>query len=249
MGPQEILDFLRDYKVPHELIAKAIGRDRTAATKMLRGVRSIKATEVEPLSRLVSEYRESEAFKRATAADIQRSQRIIDRGADEYFREMLLAGLVPGQLPIRDPVQAGAWLEVNVLDQREPTMYPASLDPRFPDARQWLSPVRGDSMNALTKNGLPAGILDGDLVHIVDAIDINYRPAAGDVVEVERSRFDGAVRELTLKQIEITASGEILLCPRSTNPLFRDPIPYKEDAAASEVRIRGRMVQVIRPFI
>ena len=112
-------------------------------------------------------------------------------------------------------------------------------------------------MNALTKNGLPAGILDGDFAHVVDAIDIEYRPETGDVVEVERVRFDGREREVTLKQVEVirpstrTEPGEYLLWPRSTNPAFAEPVPYREGMASPdyvEVRIRAKMLRVIRAF-
>jgi hypothetical protein len=102
-------------------------------------------------------------------------------------------------------------------------------DPRFPHARQWLSEVRGDSVNLLN-------IVEGDLVHCVDAIEIGYYPRTGDVVEVERLRFGGQERELTLKQVEVTEAG-VLLWPRSTNPRFEvDPAPLELKAGAR----RGR---------
>jgi hypothetical protein len=98
---------------------------------------------------------------------------------------------------------------------------------------------------------MPAGILEGDLVHLVDAFALGeYEPATGDVVEVERVRFGGAEREFTLKQVEVTPGG-VLLWPRSTNPRWQSPIPYHVDGVEAddiEVRVRGRMLQVIRPF-
>ena len=51
-----ILEALKRHSVPHERIAAAIGRDRTAATKLLSGVRSMKAAEVQPLLDLLAEY-------------------------------------------------------------------------------------------------------------------------------------------------------------------------------------------------
>jgi hypothetical protein len=51
-----IVEALRRHKVPHERIAAALGRDRTAATKMMTGRRTIKAIEVDPLLALVREY-------------------------------------------------------------------------------------------------------------------------------------------------------------------------------------------------
>lgn len=157
--------------------------------------------------------------------------------------------LASNQLPVRNSVQAGAWHEIDDQDQRTIETHPAPIDPRFPQAAQWLSRVRGDSMNALKKGDSLAGILDGDLVHIVDAIAIDYRATTGDVVEVERIRFDGRERELTLKQVEVTPGG-ILLWPRSTNPRWKDPLPYapEKDGEDVEVRVRGKMLQVLRQF-
>lgn len=146
-------------------------------------------------------------------------------------------------LPIRDPVQAGAWLLVDDLRQDEPATYPAARDPRFPNAPQWLAPVRGDSVNRLN-------IVDGDLVHLVDAIEIGYYPRTGDVVEVERLRFGGQERELTLKQIEVTAEG-VLLWPRSSNPRYQTPIELRagvEPDEEIEVRIRALVLASIRRF-
>lgn len=151
------------------------------------------------------------------------------------------------ELPVRGEVRAGAWSQVED-DQSEPETHPAARDPRFPKAAQWLSIVRGDSMNALVRNGRPAGIYDGDMVHCVDAVDADYRPRTGDVVEVERRRFQGRERELTLKQVEVSEQG-VLLWPRSTNPRFQEPLPYREgDSSDVEVLIRGWVISSLRSF-
>jgi len=56
MDAAGIIDALKRLNVPHDRIAAAIGRDRTAATKMLSGVRSMKASEMQPLANLVAEF-------------------------------------------------------------------------------------------------------------------------------------------------------------------------------------------------
>jgi transcriptional regulator with XRE-family HTH domain len=146
-------------------------------------------------------------------------------------------------LIIRDRVQAGAWLMAEDLDQGEPRTYPAVSDPRYPLASQWLSEVVGDSVNELR-------IFSGDLVHCVSVADIGYAPKSGDVVEVERLRFGGAERELTLKQVEVTPDG-VLLWPRSTNPRWREPLSLTEGVGEGEeieVLIRGVVLAAIRRF-
>lgn len=146
-------------------------------------------------------------------------------------------------LPIRNRVQAGAWLAIDELAQEEPRPSSTIRDPRFPHADQWLSEVVGDSMNVLN-------ILDGDLVHLVDFIGSGRYPTTGDIVEVERIRFQGAEREVTLKQVEVTGRETMLLWPRSTNPRWRDPVPVPGDVGGEEVevRIRGLMINLVRRF-
>lgn len=146
-------------------------------------------------------------------------------------------------LPIREPVQAGAWLAVDDLSQVEPITYPAARDSRYPVADQWLAPVLGDSVNQL-------GIFEGDLVHLVDVIDIGYAARTNDIVQVERFRFGGGMRELTLKQVEVTPDG-ILLWPRSSNPRWREPIELRDgvgDGEEIEVRVRALVIAAIRRF-
>lgn len=151
------------------------------------------------------------------------------------------------ELPIRGEVQAGMWLAIDY--EPEERTYPAAADPRFPAAIQWLSVVKGDSMNALVRSdGTPAGIYEGDMVHCIDAIAARYTPRTGDIVEVERIRFSDRDRELTIKQVEVTPDG-ILLWPRSTNPQHKAPLPYAEgDQDSTEVRIRGWVIGINRRF-
>lgn len=146
-------------------------------------------------------------------------------------------------LPIRDRVQAGAWLAADDLNQGQVRTYPAARDPRYPYADQWLSEVVGDSVDKL-------GIYDGDYVQLVSVIDINYQPKTGDVVEVERLRFGGQERELTLKQLEVTSSG-LRLWPRSSNTRYQEPLEINDGVAEAEefeVRLRGLLVAAIRRF-
>lgn len=146
-------------------------------------------------------------------------------------------------LPIREPVQAGAWLAVDDLSQVEPQLYPAARDGRYPTADQWLAQVLGDSVNQL-------GIFEGDLVHLVDAIDIGYSPRTNDIVQVERLRFGGGMRELTLKQVEVTPDG-VLLWPRSNNPRWREPLALRDgvdDEEDIDVRVRALVLASIRRF-
>ncbi|ADK99407.1 helix-turn-helix domain protein [Brevundimonas subvibrioides ATCC 15264] len=147
----------------------------------------------------------------------------------------------PQTLPIRDRVQAGNWLEADDTSQVSPRRHAFARDPRFPHADQWLSEVFGDSVDRL-------GIFDGDLVHCVDFEGSGLGLQTGQIVEVERLRFSGAERELSIKQVELTATGP-LLWPRSGNPRWSAPLSMTDGASEDvEVRIRGLVVQSIRRF-
>lgn len=143
---------------------------------------------------------------------------------------------------IRDRVQAGAWLAADDTDQGEPRRHPFARDPRFPHAVQWLSEVVGDSVDKL-------GIFSGDLLHCVDVEDAGWALQSGAVVEIERLRFDGAERELSVKQVEVTPQG-VLFWPRSSNPRWQEPLSLTDGAEGEEiqVRVRGLVVQSIRRF-
>lgn len=146
-------------------------------------------------------------------------------------------------LGILDAVQAGAWMMIDDLGQTAPKASNVLPDPRFPNARQYVSTVRGDSMNLLS-------IVEDDWVHWVEAADIGYYPKAGDIVRVERIRFGGQEREVTLKQVEIGPDG-ILLWPRSSNPRHKSPIELTAGLRESEdveVVIRGLVLSAIRRF-
>ena len=175
----------------------------------------------------------------------------------ERERQTLLGGGKPAQvidirswaqaqsaqtMPIRDRVQAGAWLLADDTSQVEPRRHAWARDPRFPHADQWLSEVFGDSVDRL-------GIFDGSLVHCVDFEGAGIALQTGQVVEVERLRFGGSERELSIKQVELTPAGP-LLWPRSTNPRWQTPLNLKPDNSEDEfvVAIRGLVVQSIRRF-
>ncbi len=58
MDPSSILEALKRLGVPHEEVARAIGRDRSVATKMFSGKRPVKLQEVAALEKIVAQYEE-----------------------------------------------------------------------------------------------------------------------------------------------------------------------------------------------
>lgn len=112
--------------------------------------------------------------------------------------------------------QAGQWFEVDVHTNGEKAFVAIQPDPRFLDARQYAWQVEGDSMDR-------AGVMPGSYVLGVDLndyVDKYGEIQPGDLVVVERTRFSGQEREITVKRYWPEA-GRILLCPDSHNPVHK----------------------------
>lgn len=110
-------------------------------------------------------------------------------------------------------VEAGAFREVDMLNQDSPRIIPLPRDARYPRCRQYAFEVRGDSMNL-------AKIEEGMWVTGVDYLDFSEwhgEVRSGMKVVVERSRAQGAERELTVKELHF-GRDHIEFVPRSTNP-------------------------------
>lgn len=208
------------------------------------GQRGLGLDQLEPLARAVGVTVDRLLEERGRA--LADPHRLNVTASPEHIppRSTFLAFPSPTVLPVRDRVQAGAWLAADDTGNARPRFLPTISDPRYPHAEQWLSEVDGDSVDKLF-------IFSGDYVHCVDAIGIGYSPRTGDIVEVERLRFGGQERELTLKQIEVSPGGELLLWPRSTNPRWQEPLRLAEGTDFGEeveVRIRGLIISAIRRF-
>lgn len=92
------------------------------------------------------------------------------------------------------------------------------------------------------------GIVRGDLAHIVELTGAGVNLNNGMVVEVTRSRDGGLLREITLKEVEITAEG-MKFWPRSTNPKWTDPVTLDDGSGNDiEVQVTGLLLQSIKRF-
>lgn len=143
-------------------------------------------------------------------------------------------------LPIRYEVAAGAWHEVDEVADEPLGHAPAPRVPGYEQFAQWYERVVGDSFDRR--------IPPGALIHVVDAIALEYEPRHGDVVVVERSRAGGQMLERTVKEIAIV-KGAIELWPRSHNPRWSKPLIVTEGVQVDEdvtVRIAGK---VLRAYI
>jgi transcriptional regulator with XRE-family HTH domain len=133
-------------------------------------------------------------------------------------------------------VEAGAFREVDMLNQDAPRTVPVPRDPLYPHCRQYAFEVRGDSMNL-------ARIEEGMWVVAVNYED--FHKWHGDVrdgmkVVVLRVRAQGAERELTVKEVRLYRDRMELL-PRSSNPdhkplvISREEKPIDEDVERVDI--------------
>lgn len=137
------------------------------------------------------------------------------------------------ELPYAGTVQAGVFLDVDLHTNDHPKRVAIAPDPRYRRAKQFAWLVRGDSMDR-------AGLLDGMWAVGVDYVDFAdlYRDLeSGDVVVVERLRFDGQERELTIKRFWREKDG-IALVPDSSNPAHKAiVIPKDGEIVGEQIRI------------
>lgn len=144
-----------------------------------------------------------------------------------------LANQAPDRLPYAGTVQAGVFVDVDLHTNDHPKTVAIAPDPRYRRAKQYAWLVRGDSMDR-------AGLLDGMWAVGVDYVDFAdlYRDLeSGDVVVVERLRFDGQERELTIKRFWREKDG-IALVPDSSNPAHKAiVIPKDGEIVGEQIRI------------
>jgi SOS-response transcriptional repressor LexA len=173
------------------------------------------------------------------------------------IRTMLPAGIEPaprkglpippGALPYGGAVAAGDWLTVDDFNQdAADTRVPDSVPrhPRFPQLEQIAWRVRGNSMDL-------AGILDGEW--LVGASYADYVDKVGELdngyfVVVERTRYQGSERELTVKEVQFARLG-MRLIPRSSDPRHKEffvPLDEEADSDRESIRILGVVLWVGR---
>lgn len=147
--------------------------------------------------------------------------------------------LVP--VPVVGIARAGMFQAVDEVANQDMQWVNAPRDEDFPQARQMAFDVEGDSMNDLK----PLPILDGSRVVCVDYDDLQGRVPLQDdmVVVIEQQLADGAVREWSVKQVEIH-EGRVEFHPRSTNPKHK-PIVVDADFDPLDTR-QVRVLAIVR---
>lgn len=138
-------------------------------------------------------------------------------------------------------VQAGAFIATDEYFNQDFEPVPDFVlpVPKYGRIRQYTWRARGDSMNE-------AGILDGMWIVGADAadyIDLYGDIETGDLVVVERTRHQGAERELTVKEVHFFRD-RYELRPASNNP-SHTPIVVKHDHSVDADGVEVKIIGVV----
>lgn len=226
----------------------------------------LKQARIDAGFRFASHAADSLGVKRPTYAHHENGTR--DFGADEarqYARrfkvsvEWLLYGTKPGAtteigdlepspsqlgiIPIRGEVAAGVWREYDELaqDLGEPTDYaPTIMLPGYPREQQFALIVKGESLNKIAPSGAT--------LHCVELINGGaWDIQEGELVIVQRSKFQGQMIETTAKRVR--KNGDWELWPESDHPDYQEPlkvIDYQTEDCDEEIRILAKVISITR---
>lgn len=203
MDSDAIIEGLKRYGVPHERIAEVLGKDRTVATKMLGGKRSVKVHELEALRALVAEYEEeagqSEIVRRSDALDA-------------IYADGLILDYVPVDIL---PTYAGAGPGGTGDGDRRKALLPRALVEDELHARPeglLVIEIRGTSMSP--------DFEQGDQI-VIDKRDKNTKHGGPFAI------FDGDT--YVLKNVEYLSGAEPKLRIFPTNKVFSERLASPED--------------------
>jgi SOS-response transcriptional repressor LexA len=197
----------------------------------------------------VGNWERGEGIKRDNLATIARQFEVsfdwLATGAGSYSSALGPVVALPAERPkYAGTVQAGEFLPVDEYFNQDPEQVPEFVTnyPAFRKARQYAWRARGDSMNQ-------AGIHDGMWVIGADAadyIDLYGDIESGEFVVVERTRYQGSERELTVKEIRYYRD-RYELHPQSSNPEHKPivvPHDHTVDGDGMEVKVIGVVLAV-----
>lgn len=203
-------------------LAKALGRNPSAVTRIVSGERLVKANELPLISSYLGEPAPIVGKMAATEApDVARVSASV-RNAP--------AVRVAGE------VAAGAWLEI--LDEFDPTdvtgdwpVSPIPADPRYPAPAQFDLKVRGTSINRYAR--------EGEILRCVDIHRSHMDFHDGDLVIVRRKRLD--LIETTAKRVRVSG-GKVELWPESDDPHWQTPVILSGDSEDDVIEVTAVVI-------
>jgi SOS-response transcriptional repressor LexA len=204
-------------------LAKRLGVNPSAVTRMLKGGRKIGADELP----VMAAY-----FGRALPQE--QGGRLPEEGAtlqNASVVEVLMRGTVEaGEFQPADDIYA---------QDETPVVTHTTVSKNFPNARYNGWTVKGDSMDRI-------GIMPGDQIVTVDVLDSGWTPKDGQLVVVERV-LDGAYIERSVKRVNVGPDW-IGFEPVSHNKRHKSFRVARRptDLPGMEIRVIGVVIKIVR---
>lgn len=142
-----------------------------------------------------------------------------------------------GAVPVTGKVAANTWLSVEDMDFGYDDIEYVPSASGYPVELQFSLKVEGNCLNKIANHG--------DRLICLDMVKTGIEAEDGDLVIVERSRFEGQMVERTAKRLRRTSDG-YELWPESTDPAHQDPIKLHRAGNEDHVRILGKVLWIMR---
>jgi len=236
-----------EFEFPDDTMAGRIERQLAEIGRSAASVSEEATGKKDAIRKIYDKARKGEEFNprmdtlQGLARVLGRSVDWLSEGADENGSTLGPPMVRSGRpLPFAGFAQAGQFLAVDEYFQQDEYPVPEFVLPvgTYSKVRQYVYQARGRSMEDV-------GIVEGDWVVAADAvefIDTYGETQSGDLVVVERTRFQGAERELAVKEVHYFRD-RYELRPRSKDAAFKPIIvPLNGPSPSSdefEVKIIG----------
>jgi SOS-response transcriptional repressor LexA len=156
----------------------------------------------------------------------------------ESDNEGLTKSAVPvGYIGVKGKVAANSWMNVDDMDFGYDDQEHVPSVGNYPIDWQFALKIEGNCLNKIANHG--------DILVCVDTIASAIDIEPGDLVIVERSRYDGEMVERTAKRVRMTSEG-YELWPESTDPQHQAPIKLTGGADGETVRVMGKVLWILR---
>jgi len=162
---------------------------------------------------------------------------LMARSNDSTIRKV--AAKVEG-IPVLGKVAASTWYAVDDdmladFDSDEVEHIPSVSG--YPVDWQFGMIVEGNCLNKVANHG--------DRLVCLDLIKSQVDITDGDLVIVERRRFEGMMRSITAKRVKRTSRG-FELWPESDDPAHQEPIQLDRAAEGEDIRVWAKVLWVLR---
>ncbi|OCJ12499.1 hypothetical protein A6U86_05610 [Rhizobium sp. AC27/96] len=144
---------------------------------------------------------------------------------------------VHSTIPVRGKVAASTWMDVDDMDFGYEDMEEVPSVSTYPADMQFALEVDGNCLNKKAENG--------DILICLDVIRAQYQFKAGDLVIVERKKYDGQMVQRTAKRVRQTAKG-FELWPESTDPAHQEPLILYENSPGETAQVIGLVLWIFR---